>query len=112
MLTDADPCRRKSSPMSRLARGSWPARLYRCLPLEVWTHTTGQTRTTTPSPCTRRPVIKINVSANIAKMKGCEDAHVKVFHGLKTFEYDLALEASNPAAMLEALAELHRGSRI
>ena len=49
----------------------------------------------------------VTVSANTAKMKGCEDAHVKVFHGLKTFEYDLALEAVNRTAMLEALAELH-----
>lgn len=49
----------------------------------------------------------ITVSANTAKMKGCEDAYVKVFHGLKTFEYDLALEATNRTAMLKALAELH-----
>jgi putative ATP-dependent endonuclease of OLD family len=49
----------------------------------------------------------ITVSANTVKMKTCEDAHVKVFHGLKTFEYDLALEATNRTAMLDALAELH-----
>lgn len=49
----------------------------------------------------------ITVSANTAKMKACEDAHVKVFHGLKTFEYDLALESDNRSAMLKALAELH-----
>lgn len=48
----------------------------------------------------------IIVSANTAKMKTCEDAHVKVFHGLKTFEYDLALEPDNRMAMLKALAEL------
>lgn len=48
----------------------------------------------------------IIVSANTAKMKTCEDAHVKVFHGLKTFEYDLALETDNRKAMLKALAEL------
>lgn len=48
----------------------------------------------------------IIVSANTAKMKACADAHVKVFHGLKTFEYDLALEADNRKAMLKALAEL------
>lgn len=48
----------------------------------------------------------IIVSANTAKMKTCADAHVKVFHGLKTFEYDLALEADNRKAMLKALAEL------
>lgn len=39
-------------------------------------------------------------------MKTRADAHVKVFHGLKTFEYDLALEADNRNAMLKALAEL------
>jgi putative ATP-dependent endonuclease of OLD family len=49
----------------------------------------------------------ITVSANTAKMKSCEDSHVKVFHGLKTFEYDLALEPANRAAMLTALNELH-----
>lgn len=49
----------------------------------------------------------VRVSANTAKMKESEDALVKVFHGLKTFEYDLALHADNRAAMLAALAELH-----
>lgn len=49
----------------------------------------------------------ITVSANTVKMKGCEDTYVKVFHGLKTFEYDLALEATNRTAILKALAELH-----
>ena len=49
----------------------------------------------------------ITVSANTAKMKFCEDSHVKVFHGLKTFEYDLALESANRAAMLTALNDLH-----
>lgn len=49
----------------------------------------------------------ITVSPNTAKMKGCQDTYVKVFHGLKTFEYDLALEATNRPAMLTALAELH-----
>ena len=48
----------------------------------------------------------IIVSANTAKMKAREDDHVKVFHGLKTFEYDLALEPENRAAMLVALKEL------
>ncbi|UUZ77795.1 hypothetical protein LP414_12630 [Polaromonas sp. P1(28)-13] len=49
----------------------------------------------------------IKVSDNTAKMKGSEDAFVKVFHGLKTFEYDLALHADNRTAMLQALKELH-----
>jgi putative ATP-dependent endonuclease of OLD family len=48
----------------------------------------------------------IIVSANTAKMKTCEDGHVKVFHGLKTFEYDLALDSDNRTAMLKALKEL------
>ena len=39
-------------------------------------------------------------------MKACEDSHVKIFHGLKTFEYDLALESDNRTAMLYALKEL------
>ena len=39
-------------------------------------------------------------------MKKSEDGHVKVFHGLKTFEYDLALDSDNRTAMLKALKEL------
>ena len=46
------------------------------------------------------------VSANAAKMKAREDGLVRVFFGLKTFEYDLALDADNRAAMLMALKEL------
>jgi putative ATP-dependent endonuclease of OLD family len=49
----------------------------------------------------------VKVSNNTAKMKASEDAFVKVFHGLKTLEYDLALHADNRAAMLLALNELH-----
>jgi putative ATP-dependent endonuclease of OLD family len=49
----------------------------------------------------------IIVSANTAKMKAREDAFVKVFHGLKTFEYDLALDSDNRSAMLAALKDLH-----
>lgn len=49
----------------------------------------------------------VTVSANTAKMKEREDAFVKVFHGLKTLEYDLALHADNRTAMLMALTELH-----
>jgi len=49
----------------------------------------------------------VQVSANTAKMKEIEDDFVRVFHGLKTFEYDLALHADNRTAMLAALNELH-----
>lgn len=49
----------------------------------------------------------LKVSDNTAKMKGSEDAFVKIFHGLKTFEYDLALHADNRTAMLKALKDLH-----
>ncbi|NKA95840.1 ATP-dependent endonuclease [Ralstonia solanacearum] len=60
-----------------------------------------------PEPVYPAPGDVITVSANTAKMKVREDTHVKVFHGLKTFEYDLALESDNRIAMLKALAELH-----
>lgn len=53
------------------------------------------------------PGDQVKVSDNTAKMKAREDAFVKVFHGLKTLEYDLALHADNRAAMLAALKELH-----
>lgn len=49
----------------------------------------------------------VMVSANTAKIKEREDAYVKVFHGLKTLEYDFALYADNRTAMLAALKELH-----
>ncbi|NPU91665.1 MAG: AAA family ATPase [Gammaproteobacteria bacterium] len=49
----------------------------------------------------------IKVSDNTAKMKKREDTFVKVFYGLKTLEYDLALHADNRTAMLKALNELH-----
>jgi len=40
-------------------------------------------------------------------MKEREDSYVKVFYGLKTLEYDLALHESNRYAMLEAFKEIH-----
>jgi len=49
----------------------------------------------------------ITVSSNTAKMKKSEDRFVKVFHGLKTLEYDLALYVTNRDAMLRALADPH-----
>lgn len=49
----------------------------------------------------------VQVSDNTTKMKASEDTLVKVFHGVKTLEYDLALHADNRAAMLQALKELH-----
>lgn len=49
----------------------------------------------------------VAVSDNTAKMKEREDSLIKVFHGLKTLEYDLALYEINRAAMLSALRELH-----
>ncbi|HEX7911974.1 MAG TPA: AAA family ATPase [Paraburkholderia sp.] len=60
-----------------------------------------------PEPVYPAPGDVITVSANTAKMKAREDTRVKVFHGLKTFEYDLALDSDNRTAMLKALAELH-----
>ncbi|KWT64246.1 hypothetical protein APY04_3510 [Hyphomicrobium sulfonivorans] len=47
------------------------------------------------------------VSANTAAMKALEDKYVKVFHGVKTFEYDFALHEANRLLMLEALKDLH-----
>jgi putative ATP-dependent endonuclease of OLD family len=40
-------------------------------------------------------------------MKKREDELVKVFYGVKTFEYDFALHAKNRIAMLSALEEIH-----
>lgn len=49
----------------------------------------------------------IKVSDNTAKMKKLEDKFIKVCHGVKTLEYDLALHADNRTAMLIVLKELH-----
>ncbi|MGD8216690.1 ATP-dependent nuclease [Pseudomonas thivervalensis] len=49
----------------------------------------------------------VRISSNTLKMKECEDQFVKVYHGVKTLEYDLALQEENRDAMLKALAELH-----
>lgn len=50
---------------------------------------------------------EVRLSSNTVKMKKSEDAFVKVFHGLKTLEYDLALLEANRDSMLKALADPH-----
>ncbi len=50
---------------------------------------------------------EVRLSSNTIKMKASEDAFVKVFHGFKTLEYDLALLEANRVPMLKALADLH-----
>lgn len=50
---------------------------------------------------------KVQLSANTLSMLKFEDSYLKIFHGLKTLEYDLALYASNRKIMLAALKELH-----
>ncbi|MHC2253163.1 putative ATP-dependent endonuclease of OLD family [Bradyrhizobium embrapense] len=49
----------------------------------------------------------ITPSANALAMKAVEDNYVKVFHGVKTFEYDFALHEKNRAAMIAALKDIH-----
>ncbi len=49
----------------------------------------------------------VAVSENTSKMLALQDSLVKVFHGMKTFEYDLALRPKNHPAMLDALKDLH-----
>jgi putative ATP-dependent endonuclease of OLD family len=51
----------------------------------------------------------IVLSDNAALMKAREDVFVKVFHGVKTFEYDFSLSSKNRAAMLAGLKEIHPG---
>lgn len=50
---------------------------------------------------------QVRLSANTIKMKNLEDNFVKIFHGLKTLEYDLALIEANRDPMLTALADPH-----
>lgn len=49
----------------------------------------------------------VSVSDNTQAMLKLKDEFVGVFHGLKTFEYDLALYESNRTAMLKTLKLLH-----
>ena len=50
---------------------------------------------------------EVEISANTVALKACEDKCIKVFHGVKTFEYDLALYEENIPILLKALAEIH-----
>ncbi|MCK9747090.1 AAA family ATPase [Pseudomonas syringae pv. syringae] len=50
---------------------------------------------------------EVRISSNTAKMKSMEDAFVKVFYGVKTLEYDLALLEPNRKVMLAALSDPH-----
>jgi putative ATP-dependent endonuclease of OLD family len=49
----------------------------------------------------------VNVSDNTASMLKRVDRFVKIYHGVKTLEYDLALYDENRKIMLSALEELH-----
>ncbi|WP_288972035.1 ATP-dependent nuclease [uncultured Mesorhizobium sp.] len=49
----------------------------------------------------------VKVSDNTELMKKSEDSFIRIFHGVKTFEYDLALSADNRTAMVAALKEIH-----
>lgn len=97
VLTDADPVPPKADTAA--VTGTSP-------PTPAADDEPGEEDDEYVEPVYPAPGDTIIVSANTAKMKTCEDAHVKVFHGLKTFEYDLALEPDNRKAMLKALAEL------
>jgi putative ATP-dependent endonuclease of OLD family len=49
----------------------------------------------------------ITASDNTVAMQARQDSLVKIFHGQKTFEYDLALIETNRTAMLTALKNIH-----
>ena len=49
----------------------------------------------------------VTVSNNTNSLKALESDLIKVFYGVKTFEYDLALYENNRTIMLKALSELH-----
>jgi len=105
VLTDADPVPPKLEPLAEVGTvvpASTPSLASAAEGAEVFEGDDDDAEPVYPAPGD-----PITVSANTAKMKGCEDTHIKVFHGIKTFEYDLALEATNRTAMLKALADLH-----
>lgn len=113
VLTDADPVAPKAAPAG-------PAAPPAATPVATPAAAPAAASSTAPAtgedpdedddedsePVYPAPGDTIVVSANTAKMKSREDGHVKVFYGLKTFEYDLALESENRTAMLTALKEL------
>ena len=111
VLTDADPVPPKADPAtvaksspSTLAAPATAVAAPAAVPAA--TEEPEEEEDEDVEPVYPAPGDTIIVSANTAKMKTCEDAYVKVFHGLKTFEYDLALAPDNRKAMLKALAEL------
>lgn len=53
------------------------------------------------------PTDAVDPSATAKSMLAIQDSLVKVFHGQKTFEYDLALIAANRPTMLAALKDIH-----
>ncbi|MGJ7614120.1 MULTISPECIES: ATP-dependent nuclease [unclassified Variovorax] len=107
VLTDADPVPPKAELQTEAGAVAVPGTPLPAPPAESAGGSEEEEEDDDSEPMYPAPGDAITVSANTAKMKDCEDAHVKVFHGLKTFEYDLALEAVNRTAMLDALAELH-----
>lgn len=116
VLTDADPVAPKADLVSTATDPATSA----AAPAAVPTIALAATPIAAPSveegtdeeddddaePVYPAPGDTVTVSRNTAKMKTREDGHVKVFHGLKTFEYDLALEEDNRTAMIKALKEL------
>ncbi|AIJ45766.1 ATP-dependent endonuclease [Comamonas testosteroni TK102] len=106
ILTDADPVEPKPAKKSEDAAGPEAV----AAPMDASAVDAGsppEDEDEDPEPVYPAAGEVITVSANTAKMKACEDSYVKVFHGLKTFEYDLALESANREPMLAALKEMH-----
>ena len=108
VLTDADPIAPKADTASAAAEPATAAAAPAAAPIAASSiaEDTDEEEYEDAQPVYPTPGDTIIVSANTAKMKTREDCHVKVFHGLKTFEYDLALEEDNRTAMITALKEL------
>ena len=109
VLTDADPVAPKAEPAGAAATppataAAAPQAALAAAPAVA--EDPDEEEDEEAEPVYPAPGDTIIVSANTANMKTREDGHVKVFHGLKTFEYDLALETDNRTAMLKALKEL------
>ena len=113
VLTDADPVAPKAKPTAAAAGATSPT--VAATPSEATSPSTAPAGAESDpddeededaEPVYPAPGDTIIISANTAKMKKSEDGRVKVFHGLKTFEYDLALDSDNRTAMLNALKEL------
>ncbi|UUS13710.1 AAA family ATPase [Stenotrophomonas sp. CD2] len=106
VLTDADPGIEQEDLRAEEADGGAPVQHGVPIAADPAQQADAEERDVDIKTLYPSPGDAVQVSANTAKMKQFEDRFIRVFHGLKTLEYDLALFEQNRSAMLKALKEL------